>query len=76
MLVQCELSITSAGLQPKENDPHGIHIHGQCYPEWVNVGHGHVVMLQGHKDFDGPPLGLAMEPLGIGTFLEHVTYVD
>lgn len=34
------------------SDPYGIHMHGQRCPEWVNVGHGQVVVVRQHKGFD------------------------
>lgn len=39
---------------------------GWPFPERVNVGHGQVVMHQGHQGFDGAPLGLTPKLAGFG----------
>lgn len=41
-------------------------MHGQSYPEWVNVGHGQVALLLEHGGFDGAPLVSTLQPPGIG----------
>lgn len=47
------------------NVPYGNHMHGQCYTEQVNAGHGQLVILWEQNSFHIAPLGLVQEPLGV-----------
>lgn len=47
-----------------------------CHPEWVNVGHGQVVMLQGTNSLMDHLLFSHQGDGQASAFLEHLRYVE